>query len=100
MRARPTRAGPDGSGSLRLVPTVEERSEFGLEGDIGRIEHLPASNDDHIDTAGRFVVAKQFANEAFGLVSNYGRAHFPGGGNTEPGGGPAIRPDEHRHQAS
>jgi len=100
MRARPTRAGPDGSGSLRLVPAVEERSEFGLEGDIGRIEHLPAGNDDHIDTAGRFVVAKQFANEAFGPVSHDCRAHLSGRGDAQPGGRPTIRPDEHRHQAS
>jgi hypothetical protein len=58
MRARATRAGPDGARSLRLVPAGEERSEFGLEGDIGGIDHLPAGNDDHIETAGRLVVAK------------------------------------------
>jgi hypothetical protein len=100
MRTRPTRAGPDRSRSLRLVPTFEERSEFGLEGDIGRIEHLPASNDDHINAAGWSVVAKQFTNEAFGPVSDNGRAHLPRSGDAEPGDRPAVRPDEHRHQTS
>jgi hypothetical protein len=100
MRASPTRAGAEGSGSLRLVPTLEERSKLGLEGDIGRIEHLPASNDDHIETARRFVVAKQFAHEAFGPISHNGRAHFSGRGDAQPGSRPTVRPDEHRHQAS
>jgi len=100
MRARPTRAGPDGPGSLRFIPTFKERSEFGLEGDIGRIEHLPASNDDHIETARRFVVAKQFANETFGPVSDDGRAHLSGRGDAQPGSRQTIGPNEHRHQAS
>jgi hypothetical protein len=100
MRARPTRAGPEGPRSLRLVPAVEERSEFGLKGGIGRIEHFPAGYDDHIDTAGRFVVTKQFANEPFGPVPDNGPAHFPSRRDAEPGGRPVIRTDEHRHQAS
>jgi hypothetical protein len=55
-----------------LGAPVEERPEFGLEGDIGRIEHLSAGNDDHIESARGFVVTKQLADEAFGPVSDNG----------------------------
>lgn len=99
MRTRPTCAGPVGTGSSGLVSPVEKRSEFGLEGDIGRIEHLAARHDDDVDPPRWFVVAEQVPNQALGSVPDDGRAHFPGGGDTKSRSSPSIGTDEHRHQA-
>jgi hypothetical protein len=72
MRARPTRAGPDGASPDRLVSSVEECPEFGLEGDIGRIEHLSAGDDHDVEPTRRFVVTKQLAGEPLGAIPDHG----------------------------
>jgi hypothetical protein len=72
MAARPARPANDGAGAGWLVSPVEEGSEFSLEGDIGRIEHLSAGNDDDVESTWRFVPAKQLARQPFGAVPHNG----------------------------
>jgi len=90
----------DGSGSARVVPAVEERPEFGLEGDIGRIEHLPAGDDHDVEATRGFVMAKQLAGKPFGPIPHHGRTELPGRGDAQPGFRGAVWPDENGHQAA
>jgi len=67
-----------------LVSPIEKRSKFCLEGDMGRIEHLAAGHDDHVEPTRWFMVAEQFSDQAFGSVPDDGRAHLPRCSNPEP----------------
>lgn len=100
MSARPTRAGTPGSRTAGLVAAVEECSEFGLESDIGRIEHLAARHDDDIEPTWWLVVAKQLPGQSFGPVSNHGGPYLAGRRDAQPWSGGAVGPDEDGHQAA
>ncbi len=100
MSASAAPAGTDTAIPRRFVPSLEEGAEFGLEGDMGRIEHLPARDDDDVDAPRGFVVAKQLASEAFGPVSHHRRPQFAGSRDAETSRSGRVGPDEQGHQAA
>ena len=100
MSARPARAASDGTSGDWLVSPVEQGPKFSLEGDIGRIEHLSAGNDDDVESTWRFVPTKQLAGKPLGAVPYDGWPQFPGRRNTKARGHRPIRSDEEGHEAA
>ena len=100
MRARPTRAGTDRPAAGRLVAPVQERPEFSLEGDIGRIEHLSAGDDDDVEPTLRLVVTEQLAGKPPGAIPDYCRSELAGRRNPQTGVARSVRSDEEGHQAA
>lgn len=97
MSASTARTPTGGACAAWSVAAFDKFPELGLEGCVGCIEHLAAGNDDEVQPAFRFVVAKQFTDEAFGSIPDDRRAQLACGGNPEACRGPAIGPYEQGH---
>jgi hypothetical protein len=99
MRARASLATTPGVTASTLRSSAEEGKKFGLEADIGGIEHFAARHDDDVEAAGWLVVTENFSNQSFSAIPRHCAPEFSGRGDAESRRSAIRRAREHRHQA-
>ena len=85
---------------LQLLNTLECGTVVGFNVGPGRVNHLPARNNDNVDPSQWFVGPEQLPNEPFGSISGDGVSDFLAGGDAEPGRTDVISQGETGHEAA
>ena len=85
---------------LALLKALECGTVIGFNVPPGRIDHLPARNDNDVQSCQWFAASEQFANESFRPIPYDRVSNFLAGRDTEAGRSDLVWQGEAGHQAA
>jgi hypothetical protein len=75
-------------------------AELGFKGSQAGVEQFAFRDDDDVEAGRELVATENLSNQSFSSISLDRAAQFPGGGDSEPANGQAVREREQRQIAA